>query len=151
MMNIIKNAIITPDGTELRSYHRHDYVNYVDSTNGCEYAVDGGCSYLKRSCTTGAAYTEASLYDDVPHEELRKHFCWGTYGKSAEKNTAIYVPLEKLSDSHICNILEHLEIVYAKIRLVPEEQPAYKYMLAEQQYRRDNNISVEEYNYDQTC
>jgi len=33
---IILNRIKTPDGTILTSYHRHDYIEYIDD-NGLEY------------------------------------------------------------------------------------------------------------------
>jgi len=45
---ILVNKIITPDGTELISHHRHDYRSYVDESR-LSFSVDGGSSYLRRS------------------------------------------------------------------------------------------------------
>ena len=38
---LVRNAMRTPDGTIIRSRHRHDYVTHKDA-NGSEYMLDGG-------------------------------------------------------------------------------------------------------------
>jgi len=40
-MNLIANALRTPDGTVLESKSRHDYKEYIDA-NGKTYMIDGG-------------------------------------------------------------------------------------------------------------
>ena len=67
---LVANAIRTPDGTILQSYHRHDYKSYKDK-NGSSYAVDGGLDYLKRSFSTGAKFDELSVYSDAPFLLIR--------------------------------------------------------------------------------
>ena len=43
---VIASALITPDGTILQSYHRHDYKTYTDK-NGEMYMIDGGVDYMR--------------------------------------------------------------------------------------------------------
>ena len=81
-MQLIRNAIQTPDGTILESKHRHDYRSYTDA-NGKTYMVDGGLEYLRRSIHDDQI--DMSLYDDEPHEVQRDVVTWGTYGKNADQ------------------------------------------------------------------
>lgn len=81
-MNLIRNALQTPDGTVIESVHRHDYVTYTDA-NGKQYMVDGGLSYLRRSVHEDQV--DLSLYDDQPHEVQRDVLTWGTYGINGDQ------------------------------------------------------------------
>ena len=102
--NLVANKIITPDGTVLRSFGRHDYKTYVDELCGETYMVDGGLVYLRRSVNE-VPYIEASVYDDAPFEVIRKEFHWGTRGKDGNQQLQ-YKPLMTLDTEHIHAILE---------------------------------------------
>ena len=72
---IIRNSIKTPDGTEIVSKSRHDFVEHTDK-NGKTYAVDGGTAYLRRTgdyedCTE----TSISLFHG--HAVVREVFHMG--------------------------------------------------------------------------
>lgn len=101
---IIANKIQTPDGTVLRSYHRHDYVSYVDK-NGETYIADGGTDYLKRSVNKAPA-KELSVYLSAPFNTVRKEFVWGSYGKSG-KEVLRFIPLREMSNDHLENVLSN--------------------------------------------
>lgn len=81
-MNLIRNALQTPDGTVIESKHRHDYVTHTDA-NGKTYMVDGGLSYIRRSVHEDQV--DLSLYDDQPHEVQRDVLTWGTYGINGDQ------------------------------------------------------------------
>lgn len=98
----VLNAIRTPDGTVLRSRHRHDFQTHVDA-NGETYMVDGGLDYLKRS-VNAAPYEELSMDSSAPFEAIREALEWGTYGKSG-KDPLRYVKLSEMSNDHIQSIL----------------------------------------------
>jgi hypothetical protein len=102
---IIRNAIITPDGTYLRSYHRHDYVEHLDRFTGETYIVDGGNDYLRRSInTTPPEFIDVYLSD--PFDVVREAFVWKSYGKNYEHPHGIYIPLCDMTTDHIHAILE---------------------------------------------
>jgi len=58
MIKLTRNAIQTPDGTILESYHRHDFRMYTDTITGETYMVDGGLEYRRGSV------------NDVPAKDL---------------------------------------------------------------------------------
>jgi hypothetical protein len=103
---IIRNAIMTPDGTYLRSYHRHDYVEHLDRFTGETYIVDGGSNYLRRSInTTPPEFMDVYLSD--PFHVVREAFVWKSYGKNFEHlPDGIYIPLCDMTTDHIRAILE---------------------------------------------
>lgn len=103
---IIRNAIMTPDGTYLRSYHRHDYVEHLDRFTGETYIVDGGNDYLRRSInTTPPEFMDVYLSD--PFHVVREAFVWKSYGKNFEHlPDGIYIPLCDMTTDHIRTILE---------------------------------------------
>ena len=103
---IICNAIMTPDGTYLRSYHRHDYKEYTDRFTGETYVVDGGNEYLRRSVNTTPA-TPMDVYLSDTFETIRRNFVWKSYGKNGEHIPhGIYIYLCKMDSDHIHAILE---------------------------------------------
>ena len=103
---IIRNAIMTPDGTYLRSYHRHDYKEHKDTITGEIYIVDGGYDYLRRSINTTPPYS-MDVYLSDPFEMIREAFVWKSYGKNYEHlPDGIYIKLCDMTTEHIENILK---------------------------------------------
>jgi hypothetical protein len=114
---IICNAITTPDGTYLRSYHRHDYKEHLDKLTGEIFMVDGGTDYLRRSFnTTPATFMDVYLSD--PFETIRRNFVWKSYGKNGEHIPhGVYILLCDMEDDHIHAILEtqqHIKGTYVE-------------------------------------
>lgn len=102
---IIRNAIVTPDGTHLRSYHRHDYVEHLDRFTGEVYIVDGGNDYLRRSINTTPA-EDLTVYLSDPFQVVREAFVWKSYGKNLEHlPDGIYTSLCCIETDHIRAIL----------------------------------------------
>lgn len=104
MAQVIANALITPDGTILQSYHRHDYKTYVDTVSGEEYMIDGGTDYCRSNVNKVAAKYISVTMDD-PHETRREWFHWGTRGKDG-RQPLTWKPLKDLDTDHIQAILE---------------------------------------------
>lgn len=103
---IICNAIITPDGTYLRSYHRHDYKEHLDKVSGEIYVVDGGTAYIRRSVNTTTA-KPMDVYLSDPFEKIRQVFVWKSYGKNGEHIPhGIYLTLHAMDTDHIHAILD---------------------------------------------
>lgn len=127
MSNILRNAIITPDGTVLESRHRHDYVTYID-LEGNFSMVDGGLSYLRRG---GMIKEDISLTIESDFNDIREGFCWGTKGLKGDKPVN-YIPLKDLETSHIIAILDtqyHLpdRIRYVMVKELEYRGEVYKY------------------------
>ena len=76
-MQLIRNAIQTPDGTILESKHVHDYQSYTDA-NGKTYVIDGGLEYVRS--TIHEDQISLALYDDEPHAVQAHYLTWGTFG-----------------------------------------------------------------------
>lgn len=120
---IIRNAIITPDGTYLRSYHVHDYVSYVDTITGETYMVDGGTHYLRRSINI-VPPEDFTVYLSDDFELVRMAFVWKSYGKNLEHlPNGIYIALCDMTDEHIEAILTTQTQVYGTYveKLLKEE------------------------------
>jgi len=100
-MQLIRNAIQTPDGTILESKHRHDYRSYTDA-NGKTYMIDGGLEYLRS--TVHADQISLALYDDEPHEVQAQHLTWGTYGIRGDQPRRD-IPIAEMETSHIEAVL----------------------------------------------
>lgn len=132
---IIRNAILTPDGTFLRSFHVHDYVSYVDMLTGEEYMVDGGTQYLRRSVNKVPAEDFTVTMDDK-FSIIRCAFVWKSYGKNLEYlPEGIYIALCDMTDDHIEAILNtqvHIRGTYVE-----------ELMVAELQYRKCGMIRPE--------
>ncbi len=114
---LLLNRIRTPDGTELTSWHRHDFVTYEDA-NGHTYMVDGGTAYIRRYLVADAPHTELSEYYEVGNQEHnRKHARWGTYGKSGT-DPLKRVCIKDLETDHIEAIIancHHMSDIYRTI------------------------------------
>ena len=130
---LLANRIITPDGTLLQSYHRHDYKTYIDE-NGKEYMIDGGLEYQRCNIHDDAPYQDASVYDIDPHEEIRAAFHWGCRGKDG-RSPIEFRPVCSLSNLHIHNIR-------VTQRHIPEH--IAKVFADEELYRRDKGICIED-------
>ena len=102
-MNLIRNAIQTPDGTVIESRSRHDYVTHQDA-NGKEYMVDGGLSYVRRSANGDEI--SMCLYDDESHEVQRQIIKWGSYGKDG-KQPLSFKSVANMDTDHIVAVLEN--------------------------------------------
>ena len=156
---IILNQIKTPDGTVLRSMHRHDYVTYTDA-NGLEYMVDGGREYLRRNVNRSKMtlwlrvkifllkligkswkdpleYTELSIYSDAPFEVIRENFHRGGRGKDG-RQPLTWVPMCKMSDAWL-----NACIVYNEERGNGDGFANEMYS-KELEYRAQNGIFIEE-------
>lgn len=133
---IIANQIRTPDGTIIRSHHRHDYVTHVDK-NGLEYMVDGGTDYLRRNLQESAPYEELTIYSDAPFEAIREYYCRGGRGKDGTQPLT-WVPMNQMNDDWLAAC-----IVYNEERGLGESF-ANKMYKKEQEYRKENGITIPE-------
>jgi len=101
-MNLIRNAIQTPDGTVLVSRSRHDYKTHTDA-NGKTYMVDGGLEYVRRSAHGDEV--DLCLYDDAPHIIQASVLKWGTYGINGDQPLK-YVTIAEMDTAHIEAVLK---------------------------------------------
>ena len=106
-MKLIRNAIQTPDGTILESFHRHDYKTHTDA-NGKEYMVDGGHEYVRRSAWGDEI--DLCVYNDVPHEVQRNTIKWGSYGIHGDQPLT-FKTIAKMDCDHIRNVLDYCKNV----------------------------------------
>ena len=114
MSTLVYNAIRTPDGTILESFHTHDFKTYVDK-NGKEYMVDGGRDYIRRNVHDDAPYEELSVYTTDGHDKVREVVKWGTYGINGDEPRR-YVKLMEMSDSHIQACLDNVPTMSSTYR-----------------------------------
>lgn len=156
---IILNQIMTPDGTVLKSMHRHDFVEYKD-TNGHYYMVDGGCEYLRRTVNRTELtfflkikiallklvgktwkdpleYIELSIYEDAPFEVIRENFHRGGRGKDGLQPLT-WVPMSKMSDDWLKACISYNE------ERGMGKGFANKMYRKELKYRKSNKISIKE-------
>lgn len=133
---IIVNQIRTPDGTILRSMHRHDYVTYTDK-NGLEYMVDGGTDYLRRNIQESAPHEELTIYSDAPFEVIRENYCRGGRGKDGTQPLT-WVPMSQMNDAWLAAC-----IVYNEDRGLGETFATEMYK-KEQEYRKQHGITIPE-------
>ena len=123
MTHIVASFCITPDGTVLQSYHRHDYKTYIDK-NGEEYMIDGGCDYVRHNINKEPAEYFTVTTDDT-HKMQREWFHWGTRGKSGEKPLK-WVALQNLDKDHIEAILDTQHQIQPHIRKLFEDELQYR-------------------------
>ena len=133
---LLVSRIKTPDGTILTSEHVHDYKTHFDK-NGELYMLDGGREY-QRTSLNNEPFEDVSIYSDSPYEEIRQYVKRGTFTKDGYR---IWVPLCKLSNDHLKNILTY-----------NEERNIGKNWFSdlvekEIEYRKENNIEILEYDY----
>ena len=102
--HVIANVLITPDGTELVSKYRHDYVEYVDD-NKKWYFVDGGTDYFRYGEDPESPAAKKQITNESPFSEIRQYFYWGTYGKNGDEPLQ-WKALKDLNTDHIKAILE---------------------------------------------
>jgi hypothetical protein len=133
---IILNQIKTPDGTIIKSMHRHDYVTYTDA-NGLDYMVDGGSDYLRRNVHTESPYEELTIYEDAPFEVIRESFHRGGRGKDGLQPLT-WTPMSKMSDAWL-----QACILYNDER-GQEDSFANEMYKAELNYRAQNGIFIKE-------
>ena len=105
---LIYNAIKTPDGTILVSYHRHDYKSYVDANNET-YVIDGGLDYVRTSVNSVPAESLA-VYDDAPFEVIREYLHRGGRGEDGKQELK-YVALKDINDDWLENLIKYEEEV----------------------------------------
>ena len=103
---LIHNAIRTPDGTILVSYHRHDYKSYVDANNEI-YVIDGGLEYVRTSVNSVPAESLA-IYDDAPFEVIREYLHRGGRGEDGKQELK-YVALKDINNEWLENLIKYEE------------------------------------------
>lgn len=119
-------------GDIIISKHRHDFVKCTCGN----LAVDGGESYLRRLSTPKRNFEEMTVYSDAPFKELREVIYRGGRGKDG-KQPLKWVKLSEISDDWLQNIIKYEEGYRPDNRYLP-------YYRQEQEYRQQNNISIEE-------
>ena len=121
-MNIIVNALRTPDGTILESKSRHDYKEHVDS-NGKTYMVDGGLEYLRRSAHGDEIDMQTRLYIslnhliDQPHETQARVLTWGIYGIDGDQPLR-WIAIADMETDHLKAVLENVKGIQPILKTV---------------------------------
>jgi hypothetical protein len=122
MSTIIRNALRTPDGTIIRSRHRHDYVTHTDA-NGKEYMVDGGVDYIRRSRNGDEEDMVVTTEDSF--EVVRQACDWGTYGINGDQPLR-YVTVAEMDTAHIESILLNVKFINPAIKTTMEHELEYR-------------------------
>lgn len=139
MKELIANWIMAPDGTAIPSFYSHDYrshtsIDTVDtlgnivSSRAC--TNDGGSSLI---VNRSGQYTDMSVYSDDPFEVIRRFVCRGGRGVDGDKPLT-WVPLFKINNNWLKAIIDYVD----------EDNKYLKYYKKELEYRKENNIFVEE-------
>lgn len=116
----------------ITSYYGHDYV----SCSCGAISVDGGNNYTKRAGDI-SSYKELSIYSDAPFEVIRKNFHRGGRGKDGKQ------PLKWVAMYDMSNSWLEACITYNEER-GNADSFANKMYRKELEYRKQNNISIEE-------
>ena len=130
---VLVSAMKTPDGTILRSRHRHEFVTHIDK-NGKYYMLDGGLDYCR--CTVNGDEDFIVLTDEDAFEDVRLVFGRFSRGKMLDEKPR-YVPLCDMTDDHLKAVIEYCETT----RGAGTYLDLYK---RELEYRTENSISVPE-------
>lgn len=124
-MNLIRNAIQTPDGTILRSRSRHDFSSHRDRKTGVTYSVDGGLDYVRRVGLNLGDVKDLSVYaEEVPHSAARDIAEWGTRGKNG-KSRLRWITIAEMETDHIEAVLNEYNPAPG-ITFVMENELAYR-------------------------
>jgi len=126
-MNLIYNALKTPDGTIIESRHRHDYVTHTDK-NGKEYMIDGGLDYVRSSANGDEEYLTVSMDDS--HDKVREACKWGTYGIDGDQPLS-YKKLCDMDTAHIEAVLENVPHIYPAIKTAFETELQFRNTLTD--------------------
>lgn len=118
-MCIIVNKAITPDGTVLNSRHTWDFVSHTEA-DGRQFFLDGGLDYVR--CSKGLELI--TLTDESPHDLVREHFSWGSYGKNGDEPLH-YIPLKDMDTEHLMAVLS-LDYIKPSVRSVMENEVKYR-------------------------
>lgn len=128
-MQIVYNALQTPDGTIIQSKNRHDCVFYKDK-NGKQYMIDGGTDYCRRSNHGDEVTITLTVLD--PIEKIREVFRWGrNYTEKMERLPATeWVLLKDLNEGYLDALCQYPPITdWAKLLFIREKQ--YRNLTAE--------------------
>lgn len=124
MDQLVRNSIMTPDGTVLVSYHRHDYVSHLDK-NGETYFIDGGNSY-QRSSVNHIPFKSLNVFVTDDFTLVRAAFHWGTRGINGNKPLK-QVRLMDMTTEHIEAIMltqTHIDNTY--VNQIFEKELTYR-------------------------
>jgi hypothetical protein len=125
MNKMLFSALLTPDGTVIRSRHRHDFVRHQDQ-NGEEYFLDGGCDYIRTSVNKEQGeHLTITMDDDIC--VVREWLDWGTYGIAGDEPLH-YVKLMDMDIGHIQTLLNpDMKIpMQSELRFFMEEELEYR-------------------------
>ena len=134
--HIVCNQIQTPDGTILKSFYRHDYVEHVDKVSGELYCNDGGNDYFRRSINK-VPYIDMTVYSDDSFEVIRENSHWGTMTKDG----IVMDVVSNLSNKHIENIILYLQDLPVRHS---SKQDKIELFEKELEYRKEHNIFIED-------
>ena len=121
-MNLIANALRTPDGTVLESKSRHDYKEYIDA-NGKTYVIDGGLDYHRRSANGDEE--NMCMYDDEPHETQVQVLTWGTYGINGDQPLQ-YKTIAEMDTAHIEAVLQTVKHIRPMIKTIMQNELKFR-------------------------
>lgn len=103
---LIANVLTTPDGTNLVSHHRHDYVTHTDLITKKIYFIDGGIDYCRMSAWGDEDINH--IWSDTEFAKLRQFLFRGGRGKDS-KQALKYVALKNMSNIWVENTIKYIE------------------------------------------
>lgn len=124
MNSMVRNSMMTPDGTLLISRHRHDYVSHQDKITKDLYFLDGGLDYVRRSVNDVPAKDLCVFLEDG-HDEVRGAVEWGTYGKEGNEPLR-YILLKDMETDHIKAILDSSQRINEAYRKAFKNELTYR-------------------------
>lgn len=121
---ILVNGIRTPDGTEIFSRHRHDFVGH-DDADGNSYFVDGGTDYLRRVGDWDKCEDLSVYYEPDDHEHNATNAVWGTFGKNSDQPLK-YKTIREMDTDHIEAVLENCPNIRLVLRTIMQKELAIR-------------------------